>query len=253
MIADVWFYVAAVPAVLLAAVSKGGLGGGGLVVLSVPLLSLIVPPPQAAAIMLPLLVAMDFTGLWMYRRDWSREHMRIIVPAAIVGIALGAAFFRVMNADAVRLLIGALALAFALNWWLKRKQPPPAATGPSIAKGGFWGAVSGFTSFVSHAGGPPLFVYLLPLRLDKQLFAGTCVVYFTAVNLVKLVPYAWLGQFHAENLLTSLVLLPLVPLGVRLGWWLQRKVDDKLFYNICYAALVVTGGKLAYDGVKGLI
>ena len=252
MIADPWFYAAAVPAVVLAGVSKGGLGGGGLTVMAVPLMSLIVAPPQAAAIMLPVLCAMDAMGLWVYWRAWSRAAMRILVPAAVVGIAVGAALFRYLDADLIRLMVGTIAIVFSLNWWLNRRRAQAAARA-NVVKGGFWGALAGFTSFVAHAGGPPLNVYLLPLKLEKSVYIGSGIVFFAIVNLVKIPPYAWLGQFTLENLLTSAALLPLVPVGMGIGIWAQKKIDERIFYGICYAALIVTGLKLLYDGGRSLI
>ncbi len=240
------------PAVLLAGVSKGGLGGGGLAVMAVPLMSLIVAPPQAAAIMLPLLCGMDALGLWVYRRAWSREAMKLIVPAAAVGIAIGAIFFRYLDVGVIKLIVGTVAVVFSVNWWLNRKEIRPPAR-PNIVKGGFWSGLAGFTSFVAHAGGPPLNVYLLPLALEKSVYIGTCVVFFAAINLIKLAPYAWLGQFTTENLLTSAALAPLVPVGIGVGVWAQRRINDRVFYGICYAALIVTGVKLLYDGLKPLI
>ncbi|MCH8197312.1 MAG: sulfite exporter TauE/SafE family protein, partial [Proteobacteria bacterium] len=113
--------------------------------------------------------------------------------------------------------------------------------------------VSGFTSFLAHAGGPPVNVYLLPQRMDMTLFVGTKVVFFIIVNFVKLIPYAWLGQLHAGNLATSLVLIPLAPVGVGLGLWLHRRIDNELFYRICYVILFLVGIRLLYDGVSDLI
>jgi uncharacterized membrane protein YfcA len=251
VIADPWFYAAAVPAVVLAGIAKGGFGAG--VAMAVPLMSLTVAPPQAAAIMLPILVAMDVMGVGIYRRTWHKANMRIVLPAALVGIAVGTATFRYTDATFTRLLIGAIALVFTLNWWLKRRAAPAPAAPLSALKGGFWGTLSGFTSFVAHAGGPPLNVYLLPQNLEKRLYVGTTVVFFFVVNIVKLFPYAWLGQFDSTNLTTSAVLLPLVPLGIGLGLWLQKRVSDKLFYALCYGLLALTGAKLIWDGVAGLI
>lgn len=237
---------------VLAGISKGGLGGGGLAVMAVPLMSLIVAPPQAAAIMLPLLCAMDVMGIWVYRRAWSGQALKIVIPAAVVGITFGALTFRILNADMIRLLVAAVALSFSLNWLLNRGQlRPPTPSNP--VKGGFWGSLAGFTSFIAHAGGPPLNVYLIPLRLEKSVYIGTCVIFFATINLVKIPPYYWLGQFTNENLLTSAALLPLVPVGMGIGIWLQKRVNERVFYGICYAALIVTGLKLLYDGSKSLL
>jgi len=249
MIVDVWFYALAVPAVLVAGISKGGFGSG-LVVLAVPLMSLAVPPPQAAAIMLPILVVMDLTAFWTYRKSFDRAQLKMILPAAAVGVGLGWATFGLLDAAAVRLLVGVLALVFPLAYWLDWK--PPRVVGPARLWGWLWGAVSGFTSFVAHAGGPPILVYLLPQQLEKRLFVGTLIVFFMIVNALKLVPYGQLGQFHPGNLLTSAVLLPLAPLGIWLGLWMQRRIPDRAFYGVCYAFLFLTGLKLVWDGVTGL-
>ncbi len=251
MIADPWFYVFAFPAVVIAGVSKGGFGGG-MGVVAVPLMALVIPPVQAAAVMLPILCAMDIFTVWAYRRAWDRRHVAILVPAALIGIAVGTASFRYLESSHVKLLVGGVAVVFALDHYLSLRVRA-GTHGPARLWGGLWGAVSGFTSFVAHAGGPPLSVYLLPQQLDKRIFVGTSAVFFICINYIKLFPYAWLGQFQPVNLTTSLVLLPLVPAGVGLGVWLQSRVSQELFYRVCYAMVLMTGVKLLWDGVAGLL
>lgn len=251
LISDPLFYAVVIPAILLMGISKGGFGGGvGLI--ATPMVALVTTPTRAAAILLPILCAMDVVGVIAYRRSWDPVNMRILLPGSVVGIVLGTATFRFLDESLIRLLLGALALGFVLRYWLAR-TPQQAPTAPSRRAGSFWAAVSGFTSFVAHAGGPPLSVYLLPQNMDKTLFVGTTVVYFTFVNYLKLVPYSLLGQFSGENLLTSLVLSPLAPLGMWLGIWLHRRIDEKLFYQVIYGMLAAVGLKLLYDGVGALI
>lgn len=254
MIADPWFYCLAIPALLFTGISKGGLGAGA-GILSVPLMSLAIPPTQAAGIMLPVLCVMDMIGLWSYRSAHDDSKLVVMLPAAVIGIALGTLTFGWLSEAGVRLVIGGIAIVFVLRHWVgllrrdrHRDRPPP---GP--VAGSFWSAVSGYTSFVAHAGGPPLSVYLLPQKLDKTTFVATTVVFFAAVNFVKLGPYAWLGQLQPGNLLTSLVLLPLAPLGMGLGFWLHRRIDPVLFFRICHGLLLVTGVKLSWDGLAGLL
>ena len=88
MITDPYFYVAAVPAVILFGIAKGGFGSG-LGVLAVPLIAMVVPPVQAAAILLPILCVMDLVGLWAYRGKWILPELRILIPASLAGIAVG--------------------------------------------------------------------------------------------------------------------------------------------------------------------
>jgi uncharacterized membrane protein YfcA len=122
--------------------------------------------------------------------------------------------------------------------------------GVSVARGTFWGAISGFTSFIAHASGPPMSIYLLPQRMEKTRFLATTIVFVLFMNYLKLIPYTWLGQFSGENLRTSLVLLPLAPLGMWLGIWLHRIVPEAAFYRICYLLLFLAGLKLLYDGIS---
>lgn len=247
MLTDPWFYAAAVPALIIIGISKGGFGGG-LGVVGVPLLALVISPTQAAAILLPVLCAMDLVGLYSYRGAWSRDLMRVLAPGAVAGIVLGALTFAVTSEDVVRLIVGVIAVGFTLWQWVGRRLVEERQARPSVVRGSFWAGVSGYTSFIAHAGGPPVAVYLLPLRLDKTTFVGTTVVYFTVVNYVKLLPYGLLGQFDATNLATSLVLLPLAPVGVLLGVVLHRRLPERWLFGVVYAALLVTGVKLLIDG-----
>lgn len=247
------FYPVAVIAILITGISKGGFGqgSGGL---AVPLMSMFIAPPEAAGIMLPILCAMDIFGVQAYRRTWSREHVRIMLPGAIAGIALGALAFGLLPPNAIRLLIGIIAITFALNQWFRftervARRLAAAAHGrrPGPAAGVFWGGVSGFTSTLAHAGGPPFAIYMLAQKVDKTVFVGTSAVFFLVVNYVKLVPYYFLGQLNVGNLTTALLFSPLAPLGVWLGVWIHRRMTQTVFLNASYTLLLLTGSKLIYD------
>lgn len=256
MITDPFFYLCAIPAVLMFGMAKGGLGGG-IAMLSVPLMSLAITPLQAAAILLPLLLVMDAVAIWSFRGQWDSRQLKIVVPGAIAGVILGAFIFRYLSEDAVKIMIAIIALVFSCDYYLKQYQArrqrnnqlEPGRTNP--AKGLLWGAVSGFTSFGIHAGGPPISVYLLPLQLEKKTLMATFALFFGIVNVVKLAPYAWLGQFDT-SLTTSLALAPIAPVGVRLGYYLLHKVSDRFIYQISYLFLVLVGVKLLWEGLQGL-
>lgn len=246
---DPIFIAAAVVCVLITGISKSGLGGG-LGQLSVPIMAVFISPVAAAAIMLPILCAIDLFNIWGYRQHFDRRNLIALVPGALIGISIGALTFHHVDDNAVRLMLGGLSLIFAFTYFL---QQSPVQTDTRWGRwfGTFCGALSGFTSFVAHAGGGPVKIYLLPQRLDKRVFVGTNVYFFFIVNQVKIWPYLWLGQFSTENLSTSLILLPVVPLGVWLGWKLIKVIDPELFYKICYVLLFIAGIKLIYDGAVG--
>jgi len=256
MITDPLFYLCAIPAILLFAMAKGGLGAG-LGLLSVPLMSLVISPVQAAAIMLPLLVVMDAAAIWSFRGQWNMEQIKIMLPGALLGVIVGTFTFQYMSDDAIKILIAVIALTFSGNHYRKQyllkknaSEAPPAQ--PDMIKGRFWGAVSGFTSFGIHAGGAPASVYLLPLKMEKKMLMATFAIFFGVVNIAKVIAYGWLGQLQS-NLLTSLVLLPFAPLGVKTGYFLLHKISEKLIYQISYLSLTVLGGKLLIEGVSGLL
>jgi uncharacterized membrane protein YfcA len=250
LITDPIFYLIAIPVVLLTGISKTGIPGlfAGM---AVPFLSLVVSPLQAAALMLPILCFIDLFGLRAFYGVYDRKNIRILLTGLPVGLLIGILVFSLVPRELMRLVIGVIAILFALNniiGWA-RKRPPAQASWP---RGVFWSAVAGLTSFVAHAGGPPIMTYLLPQRLDRRVYVGTTVWFFFAANYAKIVPYAFLGQLNLTNIVTALVLLPFVPLGVKLGVFIQGRLDEKVFYRISYWALLGIGVKLLYDGATYL-
>ena len=250
MLSDPVFYAACIPAVLLFGIAKGGFGGG-LGIVSVPLMSLVMSPVQAAAILLPILCLMDLLSLWAYRGKWVWPELKILLPASLFGIAAGTLLFGYMSANAVKLIIGVVAILFTSHYFLI--QPRKSAAKTRYLRPGFGilaGATAGFTSFIAHAGGPPLSMYLLRRPLNRTEFVATAVVFFTAVNYVKLVPYGWLGQLASDNLTASLILAPFAPIGVKLGVWLHNNLSDRFFFRFVYLLLFIVALKLISDGLS---
>ena len=253
MLSDPWFFAVAIPAVVLFGISKSGFGGA-FGAISVPIMALVISPIQAAGILLPILCLMDLLGLWVYRGKWVRAELRTLLPAAVLGIGLGTALFEYMNADIIRVIIGAVALLFAVHYWTQsgnheKAQARVLTPSVGIISAGF----AGFTSFVAHAGGPPLSMYLLRRPLDKTEFVATTVVFFAVVNYTKLLPYAWLGQLSTDNLTASLLLAPFAPLGIGIGMWLHTRISERLFFRAACVFLFAVALKLIGDGIRGLI
>ncbi len=247
---DVWFWVAAVIAASAVGMGKGGLPLVGM--LAVPIMALVMSPVMAAGMLLPVYVVSDMFGLYAYRRVFDRRVLAILLPGAVVGIGIGWATASLVPEAAVTLLVGVIGVAFGLNLILRRKiqvQPKRAEVAPGL----FWGTISGFTSFVSHAGAPPYQVYVLPLGLPKAVFAGTSTIAFAVINAVKLVPYYALGQLTLGSLQTAAILFVPAAIAVFAGVKLVKWMPEKLFFQVIAWALLVISLKLIWDGWSGLV
>lgn len=246
---DTTGWIVTAVAILLTGISKSGLGGalGGL---AVPFMSLWMSPRDAVAVMLPVLIAMDLFGIraWRGKADWAE--LRLLLPASLVGIALGTLAFGVMSDRMVKGAVGLIAVVFAADRLLRKpKADPHTAPLPRLAR--LCGVGAGFTSTLAHAGGPPLMIYLLTRGLPRQAFAATSVFFFAALNLAKLPFYLGLDLFTRDTLAMSAMLLPLVPVGVWTGMRLLQRIPERPFYLLATAALGLSGVKLLWDAVAG--
>lgn len=247
---EIGFWVAAVVAAALVGMGKGGIPIVG--ILSVPVLALVMNPVAAAGMLLPVYVVSDMFGLYAYRHAFDRRVLAIVVPAAIFGVGVGWATASIVPEAAVTLLVGVIGVAFALNLILRKPvlaEPKRAEVAPGLV----WGTIAGFTSFVSHAGGPPYQIYTLPLGMSKAVFAGTSTIAFAIVNAVKLIPYYALGQLGLENLKLAAILSVPAVVAVFAGVSLVKWMPERLFFRLVAWALLLISLKLIWDGAKGLI
>ena len=226
-------------------ISKGGVPGP-IAMLAVPVMSFAMSPLQAAGILLPLLIIMDFSAIYLYWKKWLNNIVKIIIPASIIGILFGTFTFQYTNENQIRIVVGAISIIFVLVSFIQRNN---LLLKPTNIKGYFWSSIAGYTSFLIHAGNPPINFYMLPLKLDKVAFIGTMTLAFLVINVVKLIPYYYVGLLAPSNLIVSLMLLPLAFVSVLFGYFLQKKIPEKLFFNIVYILLFLSGCKLIFDGV----
>ncbi|WP_026942214.1 sulfite exporter TauE/SafE family protein [Hellea balneolensis] len=246
MIDNPLFWVTAVISVIITGISKGGFGG--LALLAVPLMALTISPVQAAGIMLPILIVMDWVSVWSYRKHWDKRLLILMLPGAILGILAAWRFAAYVDDQFVRICVGLIAVLFPIYAVLKPTGREDMIVG-NKPLGMISGIAAGFTSFIAHAGGPPFQAYAIPQGLEKRIYAGTAVMFFFVVNFVKLLPYAMLGQFDKANLTTSFILIPLAPIGVLIGVWLIKRIDQDVFYRILYGLIFAVGVKLLWDGL----
>lgn len=248
VITDPVFYFAAVPAVILVGLAKGGFAGLG--ALAVPLVALAASPIDGAAIMLPILIVQDVVSLAAYWKKWDRPNLAVLLPSACVGVFAGYLLAAKISHGAFALALGAISFGFALRSLVGAKLP---AKTPSLPAGLFWGTAAGFTSMIANAGGPPFQVYVLPQKLPRDTFVGTGVAFFAVVNWVKIPPFLALGALTPQNIATSLVLIPLAIASTWAGVLLVRRMTGERLYTIVYLLMILLGVKLMWDGAVELL
>lgn len=247
---DPLFYLVGLSTVFIIALSKGAFGGG-LAILGVPMLSLVLPPLEAAIVIAPLVSFMDFFAFGSFgRNSVSKRDLVWLAPGLLLGIALGYFFFVYVDPRLVAAGIGAITVLFALDYFLRGRkaahQERPVSPPLALAAG----SAAGFTTFVAHAGGPPMTAYLLYRGLHKTVFAGTAVALFTLGNIIKLVPYGALAVARPATLVQALVLAPVVPFGVWLGKYIHDRLEQRRLYFWCYVLLLCAALKLLYDALR---
>jgi uncharacterized membrane protein YfcA len=244
---SVLFFILAAISVVILGISKSGFGAG-LGVLAPPLMASQSSLAEALAILLPLLIAIDLFGL---RRFWSnadRRILKLILWPAAIGMLMGYLFFSLITPQALSLSIGIFTLLFLIQGLvmsridLKEAKPYPWL-------GRLMGGLSGFTSFVAHIGGPPITIYMLREKVSPIVYTSTLGIFFTIMNLGKLVPYAHLNLLNLNQLATSILLLPLVPIGVYIGFYLAKRISAKWYFIIVQFCLLVASIKLIADGL----
>jgi uncharacterized protein len=246
LITDWHFYAIAIPAVLLLGLSKSGFGAG-FGSLAVPMMALMITVPQAAAILMPVLLVMDLLGIAAFRKDFDKQLLKFLIPCGLLGIVIGALLFKLLQPKVVAGIVG----AFTLLFLAQRLLFPPKADAPPPPRwlGALLTITSGFTSFIAHAGGPPINAYAIPLQLKPLVFTATMAYFFFIINLAKWVPYAWLGLLDMRNFATSLALLPFAPIGVWVGVRIAKRIQPTLFYRLVYLGMFLTGIKLVWDAL----
>jgi uncharacterized membrane protein YfcA len=229
-----------------------GAFGGGFAIVGIPLLSFVMDPVTAGGLLAPLFVAMDLFSLRYWKPStWSRPDLRLLVPGLVVGIGAGYLLFRVLDHRAIAIVMAVITLIFVGLWFMRGGDVvvTPRSSGKAIAAG----VTSGITTMVAHSGGPPLAIYLLPLGLSKQVYAGTTSMFFTVGNILKAAPWLILAKPTGTVWTLMAICLLAIPSGVWLGWRLHAKLDQRQLYRACYGLLVVTAMKLLWDGVSGYL
>ena len=239
------FLSTVVPAILLYGIAKSGLGGS-ISLISVPLMTIVMPLSQALAIILPILIFSDLIAVYRFRKEFDLSTLKLIVPFAGFGIFIGSLTFSYFSEDFLKIIVGIMGFLFAGHYFLFKKNKHLKSK-KNLIKGGLCSTIAGFTSFCVHSGGTPTSIYLLPLRMKKEVYVGTRVIFFTFVNLIKLPFYIKLSMINLETFKQSVMLFPLAFLGIYIGYLILKIIDEKLFYNIIYILILLSSTKLISD------
>lgn len=240
------YYLCAAIAVIISGLAKGGFAGIG--ALAMPVMAMGVDPIEGAAILLPILIVQDVVSVWSFRRTYSGQVIRVMLPGMALGVLLGYVYAARLSEKAVLGALGGISVIFGLHrLWLERSNSMVLPSNSPKWLGTLFGVASGFTSQIAHAGSPPFQMWVLPRRLPRDSLVGTTAISFAAMNWLKVPAYAALGQFTAENMIASVVLLPLALVATLAGVTLVRRIDAARYYTIIYALMVLLGFKLVFD------
>ena len=239
------FFISVVPAIVLYGIAKSGLGGS-ISLISVPLMTVVMPLQQALAIILPILIFSDIIAVYRFRREFNFSILKVIVPFAAVGIIIGSLTFSYFSENLLKFIVGIMGFLFAGHYFLFKKEKTIPAK-QNFLKGAICSSIAGFSSFCVHSGGTPTSLYLLPLRLKKEIYVGTRVIFFCFVNLLKLPLYIYLSMVNFDTLYQSITLFPLAVIGIFIGYKLLKIIKENLFYNIIYALILASSTKLIID------
>jgi uncharacterized membrane protein YfcA len=239
------FFICVVPAIIIFGIAKSGLGGS-IALISIPLMTVVMPLNQALAIILPILILSDFTAVYKFRKEFDLGTLKLLVPFAAVGIFVGSVTFSYFSEDMLKFIVGLMGFLFSAHYFLLKKNKF-IPNKKSFFKGSICSVIAGFTSFSVHAGGTPTSIYLLPLRMKKEIYIGTRVIFFTFVNLIKFPFYISLSMITLESFKQSMMLFPLSVVGILIGYQILKYVEENLFYNIIYALILITSSRLVYN------
>jgi len=239
------FFLCVVPAIIIFGIAKSGLGGS-IALIAVPLMTVVMPLNQALAIILPILILSDFTAVYKFRKEFDLGTLKLLVPFSAVGIFIGSVTFSYFSEDMLKFIVGLMGFLFSVHYFLFKKNKF-ISNKKSFLKGSICSTVAGFTSFCVHAGGTPTSIYLLPLRMKKEIYIGTRVIFFTFVNLIKFPFYISLSMITLESFKQSMILFPLSVVGILIGYQILKYVEENLFYSIIYVLILITSSRLVYS------
>lgn len=240
------YWIVAGLAAYILGLSKGGMPVVS--ILSVPMLALFMDPALAAGLLLPIYIVADSYAVYLFRRAFSLRNLKILIPAAFIGVMAGYFAVAYVSGDLVKLLLAVIGLSYVANSMRKRLAKQDVPPRPAdVPRGVLWGALAGLTSYISHSGGPPYQAYVLPQKLEKMVYLGTTTIFFATVNLMKLPAFVFAGQITWDSVSQSVWLAPFALLGAWSGSKIIRWMPERIFFLLIEIALGLVSLKLLFE------
>lgn len=238
-----------VAACLLIGLSKGGLGGPIPVTLTTPLLSAVMPVSQAVSLVLPLLILADVFALWAYWRAWDMRYVRLMLPAAVLGVALGLLLLTTLPDLWLRRLLGLFTLV-VIVYKIGSSRIARLHYQPRGWHGQLAGGASGFASALANTGAPPFTAYMLLKNVTPVVFIANTTLLFAIVNAIKLPGILLMGVVDVAQIINVLWVLPLIPPGIWLGRKFVDWVDPKVFEQLMIVLLTAASLALLFSAPR---
>jgi uncharacterized membrane protein YfcA len=222
--------------------------GFGEALIAVPLLALSVPVEIAAP--LAALVSITVAAVIVVQ-DWRNIHFRSagwLVLSTLLGIPLGLALLIRVDERLVKALLAILIVAFATYslFGRNRLQLQKDSRGWLFGCGFCAGVLGGAYGM----NGPPLVVYGTMRRWSPQHFRATLQGYFLPASLIGMAGYWAAGLWVPAVTHYYLWTLPLIPVAIFLGRFINHRFTGETFLKYVFAGLIGTGLLLLAQSVR---
>ncbi len=212
---------------MLVGMAKTGLSGVGLMV--VPLLASVFGGRPSVGLLLPILVFADVFAVSYYNRHAEWKYILRLLPWALIGVGAGVLVGQVISDIVFNRLLAVVVLTGIVLMILQDMRKK--ASVPDY----WWfamglGLLGGFATMIGNAAGPIMALYLLSMRLPKNIYIGTGAWFFFIVNVFK-VPFhvgIW-KTITVQSLLFDVLMIPAIALGALLGIWLVKFFPEKAY------------------------